>query len=85
MADKFRFADLPVSKRGHVKKLELTKNLKEECQITNNEAAIIVDLFFEFRSLGTYIRSLGTLVYNFLISQRNEFTPAKTMGSRLHF
>ena len=30
-----------------MKKLELTKNLKEECQITNNEAAIIVDLFFD--------------------------------------
>ena len=27
-------------------KLELIKNLKEECQITKNEAALIVDLFF---------------------------------------
>ena len=27
-------------------KLELIKNLKEECQISKKEAAIIVDLFF---------------------------------------
>ena len=27
-------------------KLELINNLKEECQISKNEAAIIVDLFF---------------------------------------
>jgi len=27
-------------------KLELIKNLKEECQLTKNEAATIVDLFF---------------------------------------
>ena len=27
-------------------KLELISNLKEECQISKNEAAIIVDLFF---------------------------------------
>jgi integration host factor subunit beta len=29
-----------------VNKLELIKNLKEECQISKKEAAIIVDLFF---------------------------------------
>ena len=28
-------------------KLELIKNLKEECQISKKEAAIIVDLFFD--------------------------------------
>ena len=27
-------------------KLELIKNLKEECQITKKEAAAVVDLFF---------------------------------------
>ena len=27
-------------------KLELINNLKEECQISKNEAAMIVDLFF---------------------------------------
>lgn len=27
-------------------KLELIKNLKEECQISKNEAALVVDLFF---------------------------------------
>jgi len=30
----------------HVNKLELINNLKEECQISKNEAAAIVDLFF---------------------------------------
>jgi len=30
-----------------VNKLELIKNLKEECQISKKEAAIIVDLFFD--------------------------------------
>jgi len=29
-----------------VNKLELIKNLKEECQISKNEAALVVDLFF---------------------------------------
>ena len=47
MADKFRFADLPVSKRGHVNKLELIKNLKEECQISKKEAAAVVEIFFD--------------------------------------
>jgi integration host factor subunit beta len=27
-------------------KLELINNLKEECQISNNEAAAVVDIFF---------------------------------------
>jgi len=30
-----------------VNKLELIKNLKEECQISKKEAATIVDLFFD--------------------------------------
>lgn len=28
-------------------KLELIKNLKEECQISKNEAAAVVDIFFD--------------------------------------
>ena len=31
---------------GHVNKLGLINNLKEECEISKNEAASIVDLFF---------------------------------------
>ena len=31
----------------HVNKLELIKNLKEECQITKIEAAAVVDIFFD--------------------------------------
>jgi integration host factor subunit beta len=30
-----------------VNKLELIKNLKEECQISKNEAAAVVDIFFD--------------------------------------
>jgi integration host factor subunit beta len=32
---------------GHMNKLELINNLKEECEISKNEAAAIVDLFFD--------------------------------------
>ena len=31
---------------GHVNKLDLIKNLMEECQLTKKESAVIVDLFF---------------------------------------
>jgi integration host factor subunit beta len=30
-----------------VNKLELIKNLKEECEISKNEAATVVDIFFD--------------------------------------
>ena len=47
VANKIRPANLNQYRGGRVNKLELINNLKEECQISKNEAATIVDLFFD--------------------------------------
>jgi integration host factor subunit beta len=46
VANKFQSADFLKKRGGHVNKLELINKLKEECQISKNEAAAVVDLFF---------------------------------------
>jgi integration host factor subunit beta len=45
--NKFRLTNFLKTSGGRVNKLELIKNLKKECQLTKEEAATIVDLFFD--------------------------------------
>ena len=47
VANKIRPANLNQYRGGRVNKLELINNLKDECQISKNEAAFTVDIFFE--------------------------------------